>query len=100
MQTQQAKQLSLPDLLTRLGYEPVRIRNNKRWYRSPLHDERTPSFCVEPGHTVAWIFSDHGINIKGNILDFVMYYRGCDLIQALAWLSKIYGEYRQHPVTP
>jgi DNA primase len=90
MRTQEAKKLSMPQLLARLGHQPVNTSGQKFWYRSPLRSEITPSFCVEPGRQVAWIFSDHGLNVKGNILDFVMHYQHCSLQQALAWLEQIF----------
>jgi DNA primase len=91
MRTQQAKQLSLPDLLTRLGYQPALVSGDKLWYCSPLRSESRPSFCVKPGKKVAWVFSDYGANVKGNILDFVLRYRQCDLKEALLWLEQIFG---------
>jgi DNA primase len=91
MRTQQAKLLSLPDLLERLGHKIVRKSSSKFWYCSPLRSENRPSFCVEPGRKTAWIFSDYGANIKGNILDFVMCYQQCDVKEALLWLEQIFG---------
>src|SRR5712691_1580722 len=91
MRTQQAKQLSLPDLLNRLGYQPAQISGDKLWYCSPLRSETKPSFCVKPGRNLPWIFSDYGANIKGNTLDFVMHYQHCDVKEALLWLEQIFG---------
>jgi len=36
-----AKQIDLVDFLASLGYEPIKIRNNDYWYKSPLRDEQT-----------------------------------------------------------
>lgn len=91
MQTQQAKQLSLPELLSRLGYQPIKTSGSKLWYCSPLHTERTASFCVAPGWRIAWIFADYGAGLKGNILDFARLYRQCSLKEALIWLEQIMG---------
>lgn len=91
MRTQQAKQLSLPDLLTRLGYQPALVSGDKLWYCSPLRSESRPSFCVRPGNKVAWIFSDFGANLHGNVLDFSICYQQCDLKGALLWLEQIFG---------
>lgn len=90
MRTQDAKKLSLPELLSRLGHQPVRTNGPKLWYRSPLRQEHVPSFCIEPGRRVAWVFSDHGTNVRGNILDFAMHYQQCSLKEALAWLGQIF----------
>lgn len=92
MKTQDAKTLSLPDLLARLGHQPACKSGSKLWYLSPLRKEVTPSFCVAPGRQVAWIFSDYGTNVKGNILDFVIHYQHCSLKSALAWLEQIFGK--------
>lgn len=92
MKTQDAKSLSLPDLLARLGHQPAYKNGSKLWYLSPLRNEITPSFCVVPGRQVAWIFSDYGTNVKGNILDFVTHYQHCSLKSALVWLEQIFGK--------
>ena len=34
------------DYLSKLGYQPAKIKNNDYWYLSPLREERTPSFKV------------------------------------------------------
>lgn len=92
MRTQTAKQLSLPELLARLGYQPTRVSGNKLWYLSPLHRERTASFCVAPGTRVAWIFTDYGSGLRGNILDFAIHFKQCSLASALNWLTQIMGD--------
>ena len=98
MRTQQAKQLSFPDLLTRLGYQPALVSGDKLWYCSPLRSETRPSFCVRPGKKVAWIFSDYGANLNGNTLDFVMYYQQCDVKGALLWLEQIFGTHYSNTI--
>lgn len=99
MQAREAKQLSLPQLLSRLGYQPTKTSGYKLWYRSPLRSETRPSFCVEPGQQVAWIFSDYGANLKGNTLDFVRHYKQCSIKEALDWLDQIFGANRETPVS-
>lgn len=46
MNSEQAKQISLPDLLEQLGHIPVKTTKAGRelWYRSPFRDEKEPSF--------------------------------------------------------
>jgi len=92
MRSLQAKQLSLPDLLSRLGYQPIKVSGSKLWYRSPLHAERTASFCIAPGQRVAWVFADYGANVKGNIIDFARHYKQCSLKESLLWLEQMMGD--------
>ena len=59
MNSEQAKKLSLPDILSRLGHQPTEIKNggNEYWYRSPFRKEKEASF-----HTSflggKWIWND------------------------------------------
>lgn len=62
------EQASLVDLLTRLGYKPVRKSGKEHIYRSMLReDDHTPSFTVDD-QLGAWF--DHGTRKGGNIIDF------------------------------
>lgn len=88
MNSVQAKQLSLPDLLARLGHEPVKVTKDGRelWYASPFRAEKDPSF-----HTSflggKWIWNDFG-DIGGTVIDFVMRYKGFRSVKdALTWLD-------------
>lgn len=93
MTTQEAKQIPLADLLARLGHEPVDTRQggNDLWYFSPFRDESEPSFHVNVARNIWNDFGDTG----GNLLDFVMRYRGCDLPAALSLLETMYGAARR-----
>ena len=88
--SQQAKQIDLPDLLSRLGYEPVKITKSGRelWYPSPFRQERTASF-----HTSflggKWIWKDFG-DAGGNVIDFVMRHETVPFKEALAFLRNMY----------
>jgi hypothetical protein len=62
------EQASLVDLLTQLGFKPVRKSGKEHIYRSMLReDDRTPSFTVDD-QLGAWF--DHGTRKGGNIIDF------------------------------
>jgi 5S rRNA maturation endonuclease (ribonuclease M5) len=88
--SQQAKQLDFPDLLARLGHEPIKSAKAGRelWYRSPFRTEKTASF-----HTSylggKWIWKDFG-DEGGNVIDFVMRYENCDFKHALSFLRNLY----------
>ena len=72
MNSEQAKKLSLPDIMSRLGYEPVSIKKGgfEYWYASPFRKEKEPSF-----HTSflggKWIWNDFA-DRGGTVIDFVM----------------------------
>lgn len=90
MNAAQAKQLSLPDLLARLGYQPVKSQKegNELWYTSPFRAEAEASF-----HTSflggKWIWKDFG-DIGGTVVDFAMRYRNATSVKdALAWLDTL-----------
>lgn len=103
MNTEQAKQLSLPDLLFKLGHSPVRERKGgyELWYRSPFRDEADASF-----HTSfiggKWIWKDFG-DIGGTVIDFVMRQQNLTSIKdALAFLDDLYqpGLFSSQPPRP
>ncbi len=91
MNTQQAKRLSLPDVLAKLGHQPVRSEKDgfELWYLSPFRVEKVPSF-----HTSylggQWIWNDFG-DIGGNIIDFVIRHKGTNVKGALAFLGDYAG---------
>lgn len=98
MNSEQAKKIDLPELLSRLGYEPVKVTKSGRelWYRSPFRSEKEPSF-----HTSflggKWIWNDFG-DAGGNVLDFVMRHQGVQFKEALAFLRNLYhGSLFEHP---
>ena len=95
MNAKQAKQLDFPELLSRMGYQPVRggIKRggNEIWYQSPLANEKTASFHISRGSQVAWVFKCFSTGIEGHILDFVIAHEGYatgDVKSALAFLRK------------
>ncbi|WP_184549827.1 toprim domain-containing protein [Mucilaginibacter sp. FT3.2] len=64
--------LSLVNLLARMGFYPARKSGKEHYYISMLRDpERTPSFCVDDNLGV-WF--DAGIGKGGNIIDFSIAY--------------------------
>jgi len=90
MNAAQAKQISLPDLLARLGHEPVKAQKggHELWYASPFRAEMEPSF-----HTSflggKWIWKDFG-DMGGTVVDFAMRYRNVSNVKdALAWLDTV-----------
>ena len=73
------------DYLSKLGYEPVKVRNCDYWYLSPLREEKTASFKVNKKLN-RWY--DHGLGKGGNIIDFGIAYHHCtigELLQQFAY---------------
>jgi hypothetical protein len=61
-----AKGIAITDYLTRLGFEPTRVRGNAYWYRSPFRSERDASFKVDVKLN---LWYDHGEGVGGTLLD-------------------------------
>ncbi len=72
----EAKEMDMVDYLSKLGYEPAKIRNADHWYLSPLRDEHTPSFKVNRKIN-RWY--DHGLGKGGNLVDFGILYHNCSV---------------------
>jgi 5S rRNA maturation endonuclease (ribonuclease M5) len=89
MNSNQAKKLSLPDILSKLGHQPVKTLKggNELWYKSPFRNEIDASF-----HTSflggKWIWNDFG-DQGGTVLDFAMRYYNADIKTALANLERL-----------
>jgi hypothetical protein len=90
MNSKQAKELSLPDFLGRLGHEPARTRGNDIWYTSPFRpNEKTPSFKIDHQKNV-WF--DFGMGQGGTIIDLVQnLYRTPDVAKALSIIADVDG---------
>lgn len=93
MNSDQAKQLNLPEILARLGHQPTRETKGGRelWYKSPFRQEKEASF-----HTSflggKWIWNDFG-DRGGTVIDFVLAYKNYHSVsQALAYLSDLEGK--------
>ena len=93
MNSYQAKQLNLPDLMGRLGYEPTSIKKEGKeyWYLSPFRKEKDASF-----HTSflggKWIWNDFG-DRGGTVIDFVMRHENYhNVSDALLFLDKFYNQ--------
>jgi hypothetical protein len=91
MTTTQAKQLNLPDILAKLGHQPVRTtkNGNERWYKSPFRQEAKSSF-----HTSfingKWIWNDFG-DSGGNVIDFILRHQNTSSVsEALTFLDGLF----------
>lgn len=89
MNINQAQQIPLATLLSRLGYRPVKTYKGgvELAYYSPFRKETTPSFFVNVAKNVWNDFGDSG----GTVLDFVMRYQNTDVHGALNYLANSFG---------
>ncbi|MEO0873211.1 MAG: toprim domain-containing protein [Bacteroidota bacterium] len=94
MNSIQAKQIHLPNLMKRLGYEPTAIKKGggEYWFLSPFRTETEPSF-----HTSylngKWIWNDFG-DIGGTVIDFVMRHEQLSGVkEALNFLDNLYPQW-------
>lgn len=93
MNIEQAKSISIAEILSRLGHEPTRRRGHRLRYSSPLREEKTPSFDVDT-HQNLWY--DHGEGIGGDLITFVCAYlkftrEAHTVSDALRWIKNMAG---------
>lgn len=78
------KEMDMVVYLSKLGYEPAKIRNADYWYLSPLRNENIPSFKINRKLN-RWY--DHGLGNGGNIIDFAILYHNCTVGELLQKLN-------------
>jgi hypothetical protein len=81
----EAKKMDLVDYLFSLGHQPVKIRGNDYWYRSPLRNEKTASFKINRKLNV-WY--DHSLQKGGNLVDFGILFHRCSISELLQKLGQ------------
>lgn len=77
---QEVKQRDMVEYVSRLGYEPAKVRGNDYWYLSPLRTEKTASFKVNRKLN-RWF--DYGLGKGGNLVDFGILYHHCSVKEFL-----------------
>lgn len=93
MNIDQAKAIALPEILLKLGHQPIRQRGQELWYLSPLRTEKTPSFHVNINKNV-WY--DFGADMGGDTVAFVRAHlkstrEDHTVPDALRWLRNMHG---------
>jgi len=90
LSSQIKEQVSLVDLLSRLGYQPVRTTGQEILYLSMIRDSDTkPSFAVNDG---LGVWYDHGLGKGGNIIDFGLAYWKIPFQQVLEKIMQVAGQ--------
>lgn len=80
----EAKGISITDYLSRLGFEPARVRGNDYWYRSPFRSERDASFKV---NVKLNLWYDHGEGVGGTLLDLGPRLHSCTIREFVSKLE-------------
>jgi hypothetical protein len=81
-----ARQIPIVEYLSRLGFEPAKIRGADHWYHSPFREERAPSFKVNAKLNL-WF--DHGTGAGGSIIDLGMKLFSCSPHE---FLQRLYSD--------
>ncbi|MFN3664526.1 MAG: toprim domain-containing protein [Sediminibacterium sp.] len=90
MNIDQAKHLSFPDLMEKLGHTPAKVTKggNELWYTSPFRKEEEASLHISIGRAGFWIWKDFG-DEGGTVIDFALRYAGVSGVsEALAFLDR------------
>lgn len=93
MNSYEAKQIPIQDFLAREGFRPTATKQSELWYKSPLRDERTPSFKV---NLILNTFFDFGANEGGTIIDLVCLMYRESVKDALTRLESKFGTSRTY----
>lgn len=90
--------VDLVDLAARLGLDgPFDSRSGGAMFRSPGHDDRSPSLSVYTGKDGRLRWKDHSRDTGGDAIDLVAYVQDCDTAEAVRWLCDSYGIERERP---
>lgn len=99
MRADDAKRLPLDQILSSLGFSPVKSQKNGQelWYTSPFREEKDASLHISsvmhPRLGEIWVWKDFG-DVGGNVIDFALrYFRlpANDVSGALARLEQFGG---------
>ena len=84
MNTNQAREILIEKVLQKEGYSPSKTIKNDSWYLSPFRVEKTPSFKLNLKLN-RWF--DHGEQVGGNVIDFLIHKFGFSITEALKYLE-------------
>jgi DNA primase len=83
LQIGRIKEISIVDYLASKGHTPSKVRGHEYVYYSPIRNEHTPSFFVNPAKNV---YKDWGKD-GGDIIKLVMEMSNCDFLGAVKILN-------------
>ena len=82
----ESKKIPITEYLSRLGFEPAKVRGNDYWYSSPFRGEKDASFKV---NIKLNLWYDHGSGEGGTILDLGARINSCSVVE---FAEKLQGE--------
>lgn len=84
-QIQQAKKVSIVDVLQWYGFSP--LKRGAKWltYPNPFRSEKTPSFMVCPATNT---FRDFGTAESGDVIDLIKKFENCGFAEAVRKLTE------------
>lgn len=87
------QQISCHDVAEKLGLKKPKGSKN---YRSPKHDDSSPSLSIFEGGRAFKDWSCHNEEgSKGSCIDLVMWCLGCEFLEALEWIHEEFGLERE-----
>lgn len=91
---EQIKNISIVDFLAQNGIKPTRVIAGRYWYRSPLREEKDPSFCVNNKNMWADFSEPKKQTSRGDtywhdIIDLVMHLYSVDFMGAVDTLCSL-----------
>lgn len=89
----QAREIPIEKILQNLGCEPSKSNENESWYLSPFRVEKTASFKLNK-RLNRWY--DHGEQVGGNSIDFVVAKFGFSIPEALNYLEQFNSFFSFH----
>lgn len=89
--------ISIVDLLQKIGVEPKKLRSGEHWYLSPIRSSDTDASFSVNDNTGKWY--DHGEGVGGNIIDLGLRifdltsnFETSEVAQVVRKINQIYGE--------
>src|SRR5690349_17413328 len=93
----QAKEIDTLEYLSSIGHRRLKVSGQNYWYRSPLHDEKVPSFKINRNMNRWYDFSE---GRGGNLVDFGIMYHRCSINNFLQLIdTPVNGMKLKQPVT-
>ena len=84
MNIKQAKQIRVETFLERIGCVRTKTNANEIWFRSPLHEDKTPSFRV---NQILNTWFDYGLDEGGDLIKLVQKINSVSVSEALSILA-------------
>ena len=83
MNCNQANRIPLYELLVDLGVTNTKLNDREAWFLSPFRNEKKASLKV---NRIKNVWCDHGSDLGGTVIDFMINFKNCDEKEALAFL--------------